>query len=223
MGSGSLSISNGLTLTSTGGILGCKAGSDGTGAVNGAGTTWTSTSGLAIGTSGSGSLAITNGAGLNLGSTNLTIAFGATATGTLSLSGSSGPSAPSSATCGQTYLGVSGNATLNLTNGGTLTGNGNTYVGQNADATGLANIRGAGSTWTLCQSAFVGDLGSGTVNVTNGGAVITGGSTPGSGYTASLGFGATRPAWALSTARDPPGPQMAINSQRLPPSALPGR
>ena len=95
------------------------------------------------------------------------------------------------------YLG--GIGALNVLNGGTLNTNVGGFIGA-GDATGIATVSGAGSTWIINGPLFVGgapDLqlgpGTGTVNIADGGIVrATGGVTlaPEAGSLGTLNIGA---------------------------------
>src|SRR5438067_1978707 len=61
LGSGTLTITNGGTVSNLGGLVGSFAGATGAVTVSGAGSTWTNTTGLDIGYFGSGTVAITHG------------------------------------------------------------------------------------------------------------------------------------------------------------------
>lgn len=89
---------------------------------------------------------------------------------------------------GFTQVGRDGSGTLNVTGGGTLDASAQTVsvVGRKAGATGSATVSGVGSTWNAGQNLFVGtdvsfstqtaigNGGTGTVTVANGGAITAG-------------------------------------------------
>ena len=96
-------------------------------------------------------------------------------------------------------VGYSGNATLRITNGGTVR-SGAGYVGYSAGGSGTVAVDGAGSTWASSGSLYLGYAGNATLTVTNGSAVASGAgyvgySTGGSGAVAVDGAGST---WASS-------------------------
>ncbi|MBI1370622.1 MAG: hypothetical protein GC162_18445 [Planctomycetes bacterium] len=68
------------------------------------------------------------------------------------------------------YVGVSGDGTLAITNGGQVS-NSYTYVGYNSSSTGMVSVDGTGSTWTNHDEIIVGYFGDGTLGITNGGHV----------------------------------------------------
>ena len=118
---GTLTIGDGMAVTSYNGYLGFKPGSTGVATVSGPGSTWT------------------------LG--------------------------------GSVNVGHFGTGTLNITNGGQVIGSGSpSYIGSdNAGATGMVNVDGPGSKWACSGNIYVGNSGTGTLKITNGGTVTTGG------------------------------------------------
>ena len=63
----------------------------------------------------------------------------------------------------------------------------NGWLGYTATGTGVATVDGAGSTWTNTGPLYIGYYGTGTLNITNGGAVNSGGgSFSGSGSTVTV-------------------------------------
>ncbi len=72
---------------------------------------------------------------------------------------------------GDLSVGNSGTGTLTIRNGGTVSNTGLGYLGNNAGSTGTVTVDGAGSTWTNSGDLVVGDSGTGTLTIQNGGAV----------------------------------------------------
>lgn len=71
-------------------------------------------------------------------------------------------------------IGMNGNATLNITNGGMVSSQGyssTTSIGENAGSTGVVNVDGANSSFAPGNWLRVGYGGNGTLNVTNGATV----------------------------------------------------
>jgi T5SS/PEP-CTERM-associated repeat protein/autotransporter-associated beta strand protein len=107
-----------------------------------------------------------------------------TGTGTLFLSGSSSKSVGnlilSAGTInlnsgllqvgGTLSVATTGQATLNITNGGTAT-SARGYVGSVTGLWGTVTVDGVGSTWASGSALYVGSSGSGTLNISNGGSV----------------------------------------------------
>ncbi len=73
------------------------------------------------------------------------------------------------------HIGKEGNGTLNIINGGTVCVSESDYlhssIGYDTGATGFVNVTGAGSTWTVNARIDIGNYGSGSLNITNGGTV----------------------------------------------------
>lgn len=69
-------------------------------------------------------------------------------------------------------IGVSGDGTINITNGGLVRNNANNItLGFNANSTGLVNVDGNNSRFSAKYDLLVGNHGKGTLNVSNGGQV----------------------------------------------------
>jgi len=76
-------------------------------------------------------------------------------------------------------VGMYGNGTLKITNGGAVYCNGlgpgyyynHSYVGSEAGSTALVIVDGEGSTWGNSGNLYVGNVGNGTLNITDGGTV----------------------------------------------------
>ncbi len=174
--------------------------------MSGAGSTWNAAtaSGLTVGGSGSAALNVSNGGVVN--ADNIVIGTGAGGTvsitnggavnctnGTAGLGAGSGTGTVTVDGAGSTWtnsgpfiVGSSASATLDVTNGGTVTQysyrNDPAYIGQGS----LATVDGAGSTWnsngtlnvgggTNGSGTLYGTNGSGVLYVRNGGAVNSGG------------------------------------------------
>ena len=183
-GSGTLSITNGGTVTSGNGFIGDASGyTDGpttaTATVDGHGSTWTTYTPSAAGggefnvgdSGGTGTLNITNGGAISSG--NGFVGRGAGSVGTATVD-SGGQWNTNGYDMNVGFYGASG--TLNITNGGTVT-SGNGHIGWpcgytgSSPTTGMVTVDGKGSTWTNSGSLDVGYGGSGTLNITNGGQV----------------------------------------------------
>ena len=166
-GNGSLSISNGGTVTNTSySRIGENSGSSGSAAVIGPASAWNNND-LDVGGSGIGNLSITNGGrvnctgvfaisdiGNNQGSTGIATVDGATSTWS---------------TTYQFFVGNSGNGTLNVTNGSSVTVGKALYVAYANTANGVINFGSTGgtiATGSLYASPSQ-TTGNGTIN-TNG-------------------------------------------------------
>jgi T5SS/PEP-CTERM-associated repeat protein len=167
LGSGSLTIRNGVAVTSSCGYLGYHSGSMGTATVDGAGSTWSSTGWVTIGEHGAGTLSVTHGGTVNACGTVIGDSSGSTGTVTVDGMGSTWTNSSS------LYVGYSGNGTLSITGGGDVSNPSGFvgYIGYNPGAMGVMNVDGAGSTWTNCSDLYVGFYGSGKLAITNGGDV----------------------------------------------------
>ena len=111
-----------------------------------------------------------------------TVGFNAGSKGTVNVTGAGSEWNDSN----KTYIGYTGRGTLNVTNGGAVTGNTTSYIGYKADGVGTATVTGAGSSWTT-YNLTVGERGTGTLTIADGGTVsaVSGSSTVTLGYTAS--------------------------------------
>jgi T5SS/PEP-CTERM-associated repeat protein len=176
-GAGSLTIQDGIAVTSSYGYVGYFSGSTGTATISGAGSNWTISTYLYVGYAGKGTLNITNG-----GTVSNTYASyvgnGGSSSGTVTVDG-----AGSTWTNGILCVGYSGGSgTLNINNGGAVS---NTYgsIGNSNFTTGTVTVDGTGSTWTNSGSLNVGYSGTGTVTQTGGTNSVAG--------TLSLGYNST--------------------------------
>ena len=171
-GTGMLSITNGGSVSSRSGSIGTDFWSSGVVAVAGTGSIWTTgtlflggdQTNLAGRTPGSARVSIAQGGVVN--SSNGYIAGVVTVDGIGSTWTNSG----------NLFVGNSGGGTLSITGGGRVSSN-NSYLGYYAttsfSSTGLLALDGAGSTWTNSGNLYVGNSGSGTLSVTNGGTAVS--------------------------------------------------
>ena len=171
-GTGSLTVRNGIVAASTYGYIGYYSGSKGMATVDGIGSTWTNSNNLYAGYSGSGMLAITNGGSITSLS-NCYIGCNSNSTGVVTVNGSGSKGTAGS----QVFVGYAGNGTLSIVNGGTVVSNAYnnslfSSIGYYSGSTGAVMVDGAGSKWTInLANLTIGDSGSGTLSITNGGAV----------------------------------------------------
>lgn len=166
---GMLTIANGGILNSGQGIIGRQAGSTGTASVSGVGSVWNA-QGVAIGFNGAGTLSILNG-GAVMSAAGYTVALGNSV-------GSSGVAtvdgAGSTLSSAEIVVGEAGDGTLTVSNGGkVLTTQFSSIIGKSAASIGAATITGAGSSWvhTGTSGFWVGQSGTGTLTIANGGTV----------------------------------------------------
>jgi T5SS/PEP-CTERM-associated repeat protein len=117
-GAGTLTISNGGSVTSanivSGAVIGNNAGAAGTVTVTGNGSSWIASSDLTVGGSGSGTLAISSGGSVS--DNNGWIGYSAGSIGTVTVDGS----ASNWNNSGNLTVGNNGTGTLAITNGGTV-------------------------------------------------------------------------------------------------------
>jgi T5SS/PEP-CTERM-associated repeat protein len=124
--------------------------------------------GLFVGVNGTGTLDINNGGVVsttNCASAQLGQFAGSSGTILIHDPGSHFDNA----TCG-IFVGMAGNGTLTISNGGVLDTHGGSQVGQGVNSVSVATVTGAGSQWNLSALA-IGLSGHGTVNVLAGGAL----------------------------------------------------
>ncbi|MCP3473905.1 autotransporter domain-containing protein [Bradyrhizobium sp. CCGUVB1N3] len=165
VGTGTLNILSGALVTSVGGVMGNLAGSTGTVTVNGIGSNWANSSDLWVGNHGIGSLTISNGGVVSNDGGVVGNLAGSTGVATVDGVGSIWSNASG------LLIGNAGAGTLTITNGGTVSSMAG-YLGYAAGSNGTATIDGAGSTWTSSGALLViGNVGAGTLNITNGGTV----------------------------------------------------
>jgi fibronectin-binding autotransporter adhesin len=168
-GLGSLTMSEGAAISSSGGYLGYNSGSTGTGTITGAGSRWTIGSALYVGNSGSGSLRVAAGGQVSNNSAYLGYNSGSTGTATITGTGATWTNSS------RLYVGNSGSGALRVEAGGEVSNSGVGYLGDSTGATGTATITGAGSKWTNSSALYVGRLGSGSLTITTGALVGVGG------------------------------------------------
>jgi fibronectin-binding autotransporter adhesin len=177
-GAGALSILNGGTLTSSTLYLGRNTGGDGTGLVSGddgsgnfselIGTDY-----LYVGYDGMGALTIENGGVVT--DTRGYIGYGSGSIGIVEVSGQGSRWVNQ----GDVVVGEFGDGTLDILDGGYVEGE-TGFIGASPGGVGVVNVSGddgAGnaSIWALQYDLNVGEQGTGTLNITQGGHVETGG------------------------------------------------
>ena len=172
-GTGTFSVAASGQATNSIGKIGDQAGSTGTVNVGGAGSTWTNNGSLYVGNFGAGTLSVTAG-GVVYAMTSAHVGEESGATGTVGIDGPGSawnfPSANS-----VLNVGVVGQGTVNVTNGGLLNNGALSYLGSGVGAVGTVNVGGANSLWLNSGNLTVGVNGAGTVNVTAGGQLTVNG------------------------------------------------
>ncbi|APG12420.1 hypothetical protein BKD09_29205 [Bradyrhizobium japonicum] len=118
-----------------------------------------------VGISGTGTLTIQSGG--NLSDFNGYVGFNAGSTGTATIDG-----AGSAWTASNLFaVGYYGTGTLTIQNGGTVSNTNIGLIGSNVGSTGTVTVDGAGSAWTNSTNLAVGNSGTGTLTIRNGGTV----------------------------------------------------
>ena len=163
-GRGSLTIVEGVNVTSSNGSLAFSAGSTGTGLVSGVGSKWTNTSALYVGSAGSGTLTINAGGQVSDVAGYLANAAGSMGSVIVTGAGSKWTNT------GTLFVGREGSGTLTIEAGGQVS-NALGRMALLAGSTGSATVTGPGSKWTNSSELFVGTAGNGVLTVEAGGQV----------------------------------------------------
>jgi T5SS/PEP-CTERM-associated repeat protein len=173
-GTGQLTIQGGGTLSSSVGVVGALAGSQGTVTVTGAGSLWFTSSAFVVGALGSGTLTIENGGNVISGISTIGRLTGAQGpgVGTVTVTG-----AGSRWDTGGLTVGDQGIGTLTISDGGFVTSTGGAIGNSGPQGAGQGTVTvtgatGAGSRWFIFGSLGIGNVGStGTLTIADGGAV----------------------------------------------------
>ena len=190
-GTGTLAVTDGATLNSSRLKIGNDLTADGTMTVDGPTTSWTDSQTISVGNGGAGTLQITGGATVTGVIGRVGDDFFSLGTALVDGAGSSWSSSV------ELSVGLSGSGTLTASNGGALTapeiivgkgatGELNVLSGSSVIATllpvrigdlfasnGTINVDGTGSVFTSVGTLFVGNVGTGTLTITDGGSVFT--------------------------------------------------
>ena len=178
---GTLTVDPGTSLVSNYGLIAEMPGVTGVMTVDGAGTTGLAPAKRSV-INGNGTLNITGGATVyaTMGFAGIGEWGGSTGAVTVDGTGSTWADLTS------LNVGLGGNGTLNVTNGGAVSNSGVAYIGYSSGSTSSATVSGAKSTWTN-GPINVGISGNGTLSVSGGGAVSSGsGSIAGSSGSTSV-------------------------------------
>ncbi len=174
-GTGILNITNGGTVNpgkKYGITIADQGGSSGTVNVNNS-TLAVDNSAILVGNIGNGILNITNN-GTVTTDTDMTIADNALSTSAVTVSGSGSSLTIENSTGGNNlYVGLGGSGSLTVSGGGTVTTNttgSNAYIGYTNGSNGTATIDGTDSSWDSYH-LYVGEGGTGTLNVINNGSL----------------------------------------------------
>ncbi|QDU54054.1 PEP-CTERM sorting domain-containing protein [Aeoliella mucimassa] len=179
----SMEITEGQRIHSTTGYLGYLPDSHGSASIDGTGSTWSIrmydnyfTHTLHVGHYGEGAISVTNGG--TLFTSDAIVGNEAGSSGLVSVdgAGSGWVNDPDDYILGSTVIGNSGQGTVNLTRGG-IAQSYRGILGNNLGSTGQVSVDGAGSSWAI-QSVFssygdltIGNQGTGSLSITNGGFV----------------------------------------------------
>ncbi len=171
-GSGSLTVSDGGTVSSASGYniyAGTYTGSTGTITVTDIGSTLESGNAVVIGNYGTGTLTISGGGYVGSTDDSIYVGYNAGSTGTITVTGSGSTLASGR----NVYIGQSGTGTLVISDGGIVS---DAYgeIGTVANSIGTVTVVGTGSRWTNSDILYVGRSGSGTMLVSSGGTVSSG-------------------------------------------------
>jgi outer membrane autotransporter protein len=163
-GTGTLTVSNGATVTDSTTEIGQNAASNGTVIVDRAGSELISTGATTVGDSGDGILNIRNGGLVSDANASVATFRGSAGMAIVDGIGSRWNNR------GTLAVGRGGDAVIELTNGGRVS-DATTEIGQNAGANGAVIVDGAGSELISTAATTVGDAGNGILNIRNGGLV----------------------------------------------------
>lgn len=165
---GVLTIENGGTVINADGRIGLSAGSTGTVTVTGANSTLIDQGdNLRIGVYGTGTLNIGTGAGSggSVSNDNAYIGHWAGSVGNVTVNGGTWTNS------GNLGVGYYGKGTLLIENGGAVSSTAGLIGWQASSTDSSATVTGAGSSWTLSNSLYVGNSGKGVMTVSAGGRV----------------------------------------------------
>jgi fibronectin-binding autotransporter adhesin len=170
-GIGSMCIREGKTVSSQWGEIGVKSNSSGTITVEGTGSTWNLSGGIYVGHLGNGTLNVVDGGTLKSIGTDY-LGLGPGSSGTINVDGNGSTWVHSF----ELDIGGYGLGTLNITNGGTVSGGLTTatcLIGVNSGSVGIVKIDGNGSKWSECPTLLmrIGHSGNGSLFVTGGATV----------------------------------------------------
>ncbi len=163
-GTGSVAVSAGGKVTSSGGTIGKDAGSAGTVTITGSGSDWTNDAGLALGDSGTGTLTISDGGKAN--GTLVQIGETSVGEGTMTVTGTGSQFVSTTGV----NVGNSGTGTLTVSDGGKFVGD-DVDIAWVAGSTGTATVTGQGSLIQAANGSIVGNSGTGTLTLADGGKI----------------------------------------------------
>ena len=177
-GAGTLTVEAGGQVSNTTGYIGSASGGTGTATVTGNGSAWNNSSSLYVGSDGIGILNIEDGGAVSSTNGYIVDSNNSFSTGTVTVVGSASSWNISS----NIYVGYTGTGLGTLrVEGGSVVSNTEAYIGYGQTSgfpgfpsTGIATVTGSGSRWNSRGDIVVGRLGSGTLNLEDGGVVNNG-------------------------------------------------
>lgn len=170
-GDGMLDVTAAGQVTSHGGYIARRSGSTGTVTVRGTGSAWTDDWKLYIGKGGEGTLNIRQGGHVTSKAGCIGVGSGSTGRAAVNGMGSTWVLSGNDYWCGELTIADSGDGTLDITDGGTVSNDASTWIGGSFGSTGSATVDGADSTWTIGQGLIVGGQGDGSLHIAGGGTV----------------------------------------------------
>jgi len=179
---GTLNITGGGTVTNDTGFIGNGAAEQGTVTVSGRdasgnASTWTNNNDLVVGQDGNGTLAIQNGG--KVSNVDAYIGAGTGSQGLVTVSGRDiNGNASTWTSTGQALIGDSGTGTLSILDGGVansaLASIGNSIGGVGSVTISGRDINGYASTWNNTNQIYIGNSGTGTLNILDSGVLNSG-------------------------------------------------
>jgi len=148
--------------------FGLNAGANATLVVTDANSTWASNGTFVLGYNGNASMTISNGGNVN---TNVAVIGEQSASNSTALVTGANSTWNTSS---ELYVGYNGNASLTIANGGKVVNGFGSSIGDQGGSNGTALVAGANSTWNSIAFLNVGNMGNGTLVITNGGNVTSG-------------------------------------------------
>ncbi len=166
-GNGTLGITNGGSVSDAYGVIGKSNESTGAVTVDGVGSTWATSEALIVGDGrhSVGTLNITGGA--TVSDTSGTVGNQTSSTGTVTVNGVGSTWTNS----GSLDIGFFGVGTLDITGGGMVSSASTITIGNWAGSTGTVTVDGVGSALANTGEIYVGNIGDGTLTITDGAAV----------------------------------------------------
>lgn len=193
-GDGTLLIENGGAVINQGGTIAQGIDSTASVTVSGAGSSWISNRNTTVGSGGIGILTVSAGASVST-ELNASIGNGSTSIGVATVSGA-GSAWNIDGAFSSFFVGLTGNGTLTVSDGGVVNVTHDSTIAQNTGSTGDVTVTDTGSSWTSGGTLTVGRRSNAFLSVRNGADVdssagIIGGDSGASGTVAVDGTGST--------------------------------